>query len=313
MVGVNRTTVIHQRTIKRRVQIDGIGLHSGCRVMLTLAPAEANTGIRYRRVDCQPPVELTGDPYLVNVTPLCTCLQSAQGVKISTVEHLNAALSGLGIDNILVEVDAAELPILDGSAFPFVELLLQAGIEILDTPKQFLWVTEPVSITEDDKWAELLPHQGFCVDFTIDFKHPAVMANTQEYRFNFSADSFVQQISRARTFGFLQEVAQLQARGLCLGGSLDCAVVLDEQRVLNPEGLRFPDELVRHKILDVIGDLFIGGYHLLGAFKAFKSGHALNNRLLRSLLARRQAWKLAPFADETLFSLEKTPSILGGV
>jgi UDP-3-O-[3-hydroxymyristoyl] N-acetylglucosamine deacetylase len=298
--------VIYQRTIKRRVQIEGIGLHSGCRVTLTLSPAEANTGIRYRRVDYQPPVELIGDPRLVHITPLCTCIEDAQGVKISTVEHLNAALSGLGVDNILIELDAAELPILDGSAFPFIELLLQAGIEVLNTPKQFLWVTEPVSITEDDKWAELLPHQGFCVDLTIDFNHPAVEAHSQQYCFNFSVDSFVQQISRARTFGFMQEVTQLQARGLCLGGSLDCAVVLDEQRVLNPEGLRFPDELVRHKILDVVGDLFVGGYQLLGAFKAFKSGHALNNRLLRSLLARRQAWQLAPFADDTLFSMSET-------
>jgi UDP-3-O-[3-hydroxymyristoyl] N-acetylglucosamine deacetylase len=248
----------------------------------------------------------------VNVTPLCTSLGNDQGIKISTVEHLNAALSGLGVDNILIEVDAAELPILDGSAFPFIELLLHAGIEELNVPKQFLWVTEPVSINEEDKWAELVPHRGFCVDLTIDFNHPAVMADMQEYRFNFSADNFVQQISRARTFGFMQEVAQLQARGLCLGGSLECAVVLDEQGVLNPEGLRFPDELVRHKILDVIGDLFIGGYQLLGAFRAFKSGHALNNRLLRSLLARRQAWKLAPFADETLFSLAQlTPTLMG--
>lgn len=290
--------MIRQRTIKQLMQTTGVGLHSGKKVTMTLRPAPVDTGIIYRRVDLHPPVDFPVNARSVNDTVLSTNMINAGGVRVSTVEHLNAALSGLGIDNIFVELDAAEVPVMDGSAWPFVYLLLGAGIAELDEPKKFLRLKNVVRIAEGDKWAELAPFHGFSLDFTIDFDHPAIAAGPQRYHLDFSAESFVHQISRARTFGFVRDIDYLQANQLSLGGSLDCAIVLDDYRVLNPEGLRFPDEFVRHKMLDAIGDLFVCGHNIIGAFSAYKSGHALNNKLLRAVLADQSAWEYVTFANE---------------
>jgi len=290
--------MIKQRTLKSVAQTIGIGLHTGKKVKLTMRPAAANTGIVYRRIDLTPIVDFPIDAKSVRDTLFCTCLVNEHNVRISTVEHLNAALAGLGIDNIIIEVDAPEVPIMDGSSSPFVFLLLDAGIKELNIAKKFLRLKEAVRVEEGNKWAELLPFNGFYLDFTIDFNHPVIAANTQHYRLDFSVDSFVQQISRARTFGFMRDIKYLQSCGLCIGGSFDCAIVVDDYRVLNKDGLRFNDEFVRHKILDAIGDLFMCGHNIIGAFAAFKSGHALNNNLLQAVLKRQQAWEYVTFQDE---------------
>ncbi len=291
--------MIKQRTLKRIVQATGVGLHTGQKVRLTMLPAAANTGIVYRRTDLHPPVDFYADAKSVRDTLLCTALVNEQNVRISTVEHLNAALAGLGVDNLIIEVNAPEIPIMDGSASPFIYLLLDAGIEELKAAKKFLRIKEVVRAEQGDKWAELSPFDGFRLDFTIDFNHPAINSSTQHYRFDFSADSFVTQISRARTFGFMRDIESLQSRGLCLGGSFDCAIVVDDYRVLNEDGLRFEDEFVRHKMLDAIGDLFICGHNIIGAFTAFKSGHALNNKLLQAVLAKRESFEFVTFQHET--------------
>lgn len=298
--------MIKQRTLKRIVRVTGVGLHTGKKVTLTLLPAPANTGIIYYRIDLNPPVDFLTDANSVRDTMLCTCLVNEHNVRISTVEHLNAALAGLGIDNIIIEVDAPEIPIMDGSASPFVYLLLDSGIEELNSAKKFLRIKQAVRVEDEDKWAELIPFNGFTLDFTIDFKHPAIDANLQHYFLNFSAESFVRQISCARTFGFLSDIEALQSHGLALGGSFDCAIVVDDYRVLNEEGLRFGDEFVRHKMLDAIGDLFMCGHNIIGAFVAFKSGHALNNKLLQTVLARQEAWEIVTFEDETELPLAFT-------
>lgn len=290
--------MIKQRTLKRIVQATGVGLHTGKKVTLTMRPAPANTGIIYRRTDLNPPVDFSADAKSVRDTMLCTCLVNEDNVRISTVEHLNAALAGLGIDNLVIEVDAAEIPIMDGSASPFVFLLLDAGIEELSSAKKFLRLKETVRVEDGDKWAELSPFNGFSLDFTIDFNHPAIDSSTQRYAMNFSAENFVRDISRARTFGFMRDIEYLQSKGLCLGGSFDCAIVVDDYRVLNEDGLRFEDEFVRHKMLDAIGDLFMCGHNIIGAFTAFKSGHALNNKLLQAVLAKESAWELVTFENE---------------
>ena len=290
--------MIKQRTLKRIVQATGVGLHTGKKVTLTMRPAPANTGIIYRRTDLNPPVDFPADAKSVRDTMLCTCLVNEDNVRISTVEHLNAALAGLGIDNLVIEVDAAEIPIMDGSASPFVFLLLDAGIEELNSAKKFLRLKETVRVEDGDKWAELSPFNGFSLDFTIDFNHPAIDSSTQRYAMNFSAENFVRDISRARTFGFMRDIEYLQSKGLCLGGSFDCAIVVDDYRVLNEDGLRFEDEFVRHKMLDAIGDLSMCGHNIIGAFTAFKSGHALNNKLLQAVLAKESAWELVTFEDE---------------
>lgn len=290
--------MIKQRTLKRIVQATGVGLHTGKKVTLTMRPAPANTGIIYRRTDLNPPVDFPVDAKSVRDTMLCTCLVNEDNVRISTVEHLNAALAGLGIDNLVIEVDAAEIPIMDGSASPFVFLLLDAGIEELSSAKKFLRLKETVRVEDGDKWAELSPFNGFSLDFTIDFNHPAIDSSTQRYAMNFSAENFVRDISRARTFGFMRDIEYLQSKGLCLGGSFDCAIVVDDYRVLNEDGLRFEDEFVRHKMLDAIGDLFMCGHNIIGAFTAFKSGHALNNKLLQAVLAKESAWELVTFENE---------------
>ncbi len=303
--------MIKQRTLKRIVQATGVGLHTGKKVTLIMRPAPANTGVIYRRTDLNPPVDFPAEAKSVRDTMLCTCLVNEHNVRISTVEHLNAALAGLGIDNIVIEVDAPEIPIMDGSASPFVFLLLDAGIEELNVAKKFVRMKESVRVEDGDKWAELAPYHGFSLDFTIDFQHPAIDTSSQHYCLDFSADSFVRQISRARTFGFMRDIEYLQSQGLCLGGSFDCAIVVDDYRVLNDDGLRFEDEFVRHKMLDAIGDLFMCGYNIIGAFTAFKSGHALNNKLLQAVLAQEHAWEFVTFEDEAEMPLAfRAPSLV---
>ncbi|MEN0677570.1 UDP-3-O-acyl-N-acetylglucosamine deacetylase [Plesiomonas shigelloides] len=290
--------MIKQRTLKRSIDATGLGLHTGRKVTLTLRPAPANTGVIYRRTDLNPPVDFPADAKSVRDTMLCTCLVNDDDVRISTVEHLNAALAGLGIDNIIIDVDAPEIPIMDGSASPFVYLLLDAGIEELNVAKKFVRIKETVRVEDGDKWAEFVPFNGFKIDFTIDFNHPAIDAGAQRYRLDFSADNFISQISRARTFGFMRDIEYLQSKGLCLGGSFNCAIVLDEYRVLNEDGLRYDDEFVKHKILDSIGDLYMCGHTIIGEFRAYKSGHALNNKLLQAMLAKENAWEYVTFANE---------------
>ncbi|VFP78752.1 UDP-3-O-acyl-N-acetylglucosamine deacetylase [Candidatus Erwinia haradaeae] len=303
--------MIKQRTLQRIVQTTGVGLHTGKKVTLTLRCALENTGVIYRRTDLTPPVDFQANAKSVRNTMLCTCLVNESGIQISTVEHLSAALSGLGIDNILVEVNAPEIPIMDGSAAPFIYLLMDAGITELRSAKKFVRIIQPVRVEEGEKWAEFSPYHGFSLDFTIDFNHPAINASTQRYCIDFSTEAFTYQISRARTFGFMRDIKTLQYRGLCLGGSFDCAIIVDDYRVLNKDGLRFKDEFVRHKILDAIGDLYMCGHNIIGAFTAYKSGHALNNKLLRTLLAQRESWEWVTFADEEALPMTfRSPNFL---
>ena len=291
--------MIKQRTLKQAAKVTGIGLHSGKKVTLTLRPAPENTGIIYARTDLNPVVYFPASADSIRDTTLCTCMINDDGVRISTVEHLNAAMSALGLDNLIVEVDAPEIPIMDGSASPFIYLLLDAGIEEQNAPKKFIRIKQTVRVEEGDKWAEFKPYShGLRLDFTIDFTHPMITKEVRNYKMEFSAQHFIQQLSRARTFTFMKDVEYLQSIGLALGGSLDNAIVLDEYRILNEEGLRFKDELVRHKMLDAVGDLFMCGYNILGDFKAYKSGHGLNNKLLRAVLANQSAWEFVTFDDK---------------
>lgn len=290
--------MIKQRTLKQSIKVTGVGLHSGNKVTLTLRPAMPNTGVIYCRTDLNPPVTFPANADSVQDTMLCTCLVNDEGVRISTVEHLNAALAGLGIDNIIIEVDAPEIPIMDGSASPFVYLLLDAGIEEQNVAKKFLRIKKSIRVEDGDKWAEFKPYNGFRLEFTIDFKHPAISKDVCNYAIDFSAQAFVQKISRARTFGFMKDIEYLQSQGLALGGSLDNAIVLDNYRILNEDGLRFNDELVRHKMLDAIGDLYMLGHNIIGEFTAYKSGHGLNNKLLRALLKEQDAWEWVTFEDK---------------
>lgn len=286
-----------QRTLKQTIQTTGVGLHTGKKVTLILRPAPENTGIIYRRTDLNPAVDFPVNAKSVRDTMLCTCLINEDNVRISTVEHINAALAGLGIDNLIIEVNAPEIPIMDGSAAPFMYLLLDAGITEQKAPKSFLRVKEKIRVEIDDKWAEIKPYNGFKLDFTIDFKHPAIDSSTQRYQMEFSSEAFLRQLSRARTFGFMRDIEYLQSKGLCLGGSLDCAIVVDDYRVLNEEGLRFEDEFVRHKMLDTIGDLYMCGHNIIGAVTCYKSGHALNNQLLQALLAKQEAWEYVTYEE----------------
>ena len=290
--------MIRQRTLKEIVKTTGVGLHSGRKVTLTLRPAAANTGVIYRRTDLEPAVDFPADADSVRDTMLCTALVNDEGVRISTVEHLNAALAGMGIDNVIVEVDAPEIPIMDGSASPFVYLLQSAGIQTLNMPKRFIRIKKPVRVEDGDKWAELVPYNGFRMDFEIEFNHPAIDADEQHMLFDFSSNAFVKDISRARTFGFMRDIEYLQSQNLCLGGSFDCAIVLDEYRILNEEGLRFENEFVTHKVLDAIGDLYMCGHAIVGELRAYKTGHAMNNQLLRAVLADQEAWEWATFEEE---------------
>ncbi|MFB9217624.1 UDP-3-O-acyl-N-acetylglucosamine deacetylase [Vibrio sinaloensis] len=292
--------MIRQRTLKEIVKTTGVGLHSGRKVTLTLRPAAANTGVIYRRTDVNPPVDFPADASSVRDTMLCTALVNDEGIRISTVEHLNAALAGMGIDNIVVEVDAPEIPIMDGSASPFVFLLQQAGIEEQNALKRFIRIKKPVRFEDGDKWAEFVPFNGFRMDFEIEFNHPAIDADEQHLLFDFSSKGFVKEISRARTFGFMRDIEYLQSQNLVLGGSFDNAIVLDEYRILNEEGLRFENEFVTHKVLDAIGDLYMCGHPIIGEFRAFKSGHGLNNQLLRKVLADQEAWEWVTFEEDAI-------------
>jgi len=291
--------MIRQRTLKEIVKTTGVGLHSGRKVTLTLRPAAVNTGVIYRRIDLDPVVDFPADANSVRDTMLCTALVNDDGVRISTVEHLNAALAGMGIDNIIIEVDAPEIPIMDGSASPFVYLLQSAGIQPQNAAKRFIRIKKPVRVEDGDKWAELVPYNGFRLDFEIEFEHPAIDSDEQRMLFDFSSNSFVKEISRARTFGFMRDIEYLQSQNLCLGGSFDCAIVLDEYRILNEDGLRFANEFVTHKVLDAIGDMYMCGSPIVGELRAFKSGHGLNNQLLRAVLADQEAWEWATFEEES--------------
>lgn len=289
--------MIKQRTLKNIIRATGIGLHSGQKVYLTLRPAQPDTGIVFRRVDLDPIVEIPAQPEYVGETTLASTLVKGS-VKIATVEHLLSAMAGLGVDNAYVELNAAEVPIMDGSAGPFVFLLQSAGIQEQNAPKRFIRVKRTVRVEDGDKWVQFDPFDGFKVSFTIDFDHPVFKEGNQTAEVDFSTTSFVREISRARTFGFMSQFESLRANNLALGGSLDNAVVLDNYRVLNEDGLRYMDEFVKHKILDSIGDLYLLGHSLIGAFSGYKSGHALNNQLLRAMLADQSAWELVSFEDE---------------
>jgi UDP-3-O-[3-hydroxymyristoyl] N-acetylglucosamine deacetylase len=289
--------MLRQRTLKSLIRATGVGLHSGAKVTMTLRPAAPGTGVVFRRVDLPEPVDLRADPYGVGDTRLASCLER-DGTRIGTVEHLMSALAGLGIDNCYVDVDAPELPILDGSAGPFVFLIRSAGIEEQDAPKVFVRVKKTVKVEDGDKWARLDPYEGFRLTFSIVFQHPVMQKSGTSVTVDFADDAYVQEVARARTFGFMQDVEAMQSIGLALGGSLDNAIVMDEYRVLNQDGLRLPDEFVRHKVLDAVGDLYLLGHPLLAAFSAHKSGHALNNQLLRALLADESAWERVSFTDE---------------
>jgi UDP-3-O-[3-hydroxymyristoyl] N-acetylglucosamine deacetylase len=292
--GNKKSQMIRQRTIKSVTKASGVGLHTGRKVTMTLRPAHVDTGVVFRRMDLPQPIDIRADARAVTDTRLCSALE-ANGAKVATVEHLMSALAGLGIDNLYVDLDGPEVPILDGSASPFVYLLQTAGIEEQRSPKRFFRIRRAVEVRDGDKWARFDPFDGFTVSFSIVFDHPVFERSGQALTLDFAATSYAKEVARARTFGFVQEVEALRDAGLALGGSLDNAVVLDEYRVLNSDGLRYADEFVKHKVLDAIGDLYLVGHPLLGAFSAHKSGHALNNQLLRATLADPLAWELASF------------------
>ena len=289
--------MIKQRTLKNVIRATGVGLHTGKKVLLTLRPASANTGIIFRRVDLDPAVEIPAKPKYVGDTSLSTTLVK-DNIRISTVEHLLSALAGFGIDNAFVDLTADEVPIMDGSAGPFVFLIQSAGIVEQNAAKKFLRIKEKVRVDKDEKWAMFEPFDGFKVGFSIEFDHPVFNQNNCHAEIDFSTTSFVKEVSRARTFGFMRDVELLRQKNLVLGGSLDNAVVVDDYRILNEDGLRYADECVKHKILDAIGDLYLLGHSLIGAFKGYKSGHALNNTLIRELLLNEDAWELVSFETE---------------
>jgi UDP-3-O-[3-hydroxymyristoyl] N-acetylglucosamine deacetylase len=289
--------MLKQRTLKQLVRAVGIGLHSGTKVTLVLRPAAAETGIMFRRVDLDPPVDIRLSPDAVVDTRMATTI-GRDSVRIATIEHLMSALAGLGIDNCYIDVDAAEIPIMDGSAASFVFLLQSAGVEELNAPKRFVRVLRPVEVVEGDKWARLEPYFGYRLKFSIDFKHPAIDSTEQVVEVDFARDSYVKEVSRARTFGFVNEVEALRAAGLAMGGNFENVIVMDEYRVLNTDGLRAGDEFAKHKVLDAIGDLSALGRPLVASYVAHKSGHAINNRLLRALLAEEAAYEIVTFEDD---------------
>lgn len=291
-----QNNMICQRTLRNIVRAKGVGLHSGGQVYLTLRPAPPDSGILFRRVDLDPPVSIPARLANVGDTLLSTTLIQG-GTRVSTVEHLLSAFSGLGIDNAIVDLSAAEVPIMDGSAGPFVFLIQSAGIEEQRKPKQFLRILDTVEVKDGDKWARFSPFKGFKVGFTIDFKHPLFNGSSRHSEIDFSRSSFVREVSRARTFGFMRDIEKLRENNLALGGSLDNAVVLDDYRVVNEDGLRYKDEFVKHKVLDAVGDLYLLGHSLIGEFTGHKSGHALNNRLLCELLTSPGAWELTSFGN----------------
>ena len=293
--------MLAQRTLKSLTKAVGVGLHSGQRVELTLRPAAPDTGIVFRRIDLPQPVDIVISAEAVTDTRLASTISSG-GAKVHTVEHLMSACAGLGIDNLIVDITAEEVPILDGSASSFVFLLQSAGIALQPAPKRFIRVIKPVEVREGEganvKWARLTPYEGYKLSFEIDFDHPAVDSTGQRVEFDFSLNSYSRDIARARTFGFTKDVEMMRANGLALGGGLDNAIVMDDYKVLNSDGLRYNDEFVKHKILDAMGDLYLLGKPLLAAYSAFRSGHAMNNKLLRELLSRKDAYEIITFDDE---------------
>ena len=296
--------MIRQRTLKNIVRATGVGLHTGQKVYLSLRPAATDTGIVFRRIDLAQPIDIPATALRVGDTRLSCCLER-DGVRVATVEHLMSAFAGLGVDNAYVDLTAGEVPIMDGSAGPFVFLIQSAGIQEQNAPKKFIRMLETVEVKDGDKWARFEPHPGFRMDFSIAFTHPVFQQASQRIQLDFATTSYVKEIARARTFGFMQDVESMRAQGLGLGGSLDNAVVMDEFRVLNSDGLRYDDEFVKHKVLDAMGDLYLLGHPVIGAFSAHKSGHALNNKLARALLADTPAWELVSFER-----LEEAPSFL---
>jgi UDP-3-O-[3-hydroxymyristoyl] N-acetylglucosamine deacetylase len=286
--------VLKQRTLKKVISATGVGLHNGEKVEMTLRPAAPDTGIVFRRVDLPGSPEIKVEPHMVCDTRLCSALEH-NGARVATVEHLMSALAGLGIDNIVIDLTASEVPIMDGSAGPFVFLLQQAGIVEQPAAKKFIRIKKTIEVQDGDKWVRFDPYFGFKIDFTIAFNHPVFEHSGQRVLIDFADNSYIKEISRARTFGFMHEVEYLRSNGLARGGSLDNAIVLDEYRVLNSDGLRYDDEFAKHKVLDAIGDLYVLGHPLIGAFTAYKSGHAMNNQLLRNLLADADAWEYATF------------------
>jgi UDP-3-O-[3-hydroxymyristoyl] N-acetylglucosamine deacetylase len=294
-----------QRTLRTSIKAKGIGLHTGEPTLLTLRPAPANTGIVFCRTDLPTPVSIPARPENVGDTMLSTCLVK-DGVRIATIEHLMSAIAGLGIDNLYIDVNAAEIPIMDGSSGPFVFLLQSAGIEEQNAFKKFIRIKRKITVRDNDKWASFEPHDGFIVSFTIDFKHPLFHGKPQQNTIDFSKTSYVKEISRARSFGFISEYEYLRARNLALGASMDNVIVIDDYRVLNDGGLRYDDELVKHKILDAVGDLYLIG-PVIGAFAGYKSGHALNNLLLRELLADESAYEIVTFEKKE--TVERLPML----
>ena len=301
-----------QRTLARSVSVTGVGLHSGERVKLTLHPASANSGIAFRRTDLtgkqNDVISLT--PYLINDTRLSSTVVTEHGVRVGTIEHIMSALAAYGVDNALIELNAPEIPIMDGSSLPFIYLLQDAGIVEQNAQKRFLKIVKPVEIQETGKWVKFTPYDGFKVTLTIEFDHPVFNRSSPTFEIDFAGKSYIDEIARARTFGFMQEVEMMRAHNLGLGGNLNNAIVIDENDVLNPAGLRYPDEFVRHKILDAIGDLYIVGHPIIGAFEGYKSGHAINNALLRAVLADESAYEWVEFADDedlppAFFALDK--------
>ena len=290
-----------QRTLKNVIRATGVGLHSGEKVYMTLRPAPIDTGIVFRRVDLEPAVEIPASADLVSETTLCTGL-SRNGAKVMTVEHLMSAMAGLGVDNAYVELSSAELPIMDGSAGPFVFLLQSAGVVEQPAAKRFIRILHPVEVRDGDKIARFVPYDGFKIGFTVQFDHPMIPASQSRAEIEFSTAAYTKEVARARTFGFMRDLEYMRERNLGLGGSMDNAIVLDEFRVLNDDGLRYADEFVRHKILDAIGDLYLAGHAILGAYEGYKSGHALNNKLVRALMAERSSW------EEVSFPIEAQPA-----
>lgn len=290
--------MLKQRTLKNVIRATGVGLHTGDKIFLTLRPAAVDTGIVFRRVDLDEPVEIPAKAENVGDTRLSTSLVK-DGVRISTVEHLLSAFAGLGIDNAYVDVSAAEVPIMDGSAGPFVFLIQSAGVEEQNSPKRFIRILETIEVRDGDKFARFEPFDGFKVSFGIDFDHPVIDHEYRRSTIDFSSTSFVKEVSRARTFGFLRDIEMLRDNGLALGGSMENAIVVDDYKVLNEDGLRYDDEFVKHKILDAIGDLYLLGHSLIGSFQGYKSGHALNNKLLRELYANTSAWEEVTFDEES--------------
>ena len=288
--------MIRQRTLRNSIKATGVGLHTGEKVLLTLSPAPVDTGIVFRRTDLNPVAEIPARADLVGETTLSTCLIH-NDARVSTIEHLLSAMAGLGVDNAYVDVTAPEIPIMDGSAAPFVFLLQSAGLVEQHAPKKFIRVKREVTVTDGDKSATFLPLEGFKISFGIDFDHPVFKHRAATTEIDFSTTSFVREISRARTFGFVDEIEYLRSKGLARGGSMDNAIVIDDYKVLNNDGLRYEDEFVKHKVLDAIGDLYLLGYSLIGEYQAFKSGHALNNQALRTLMSQKDAWEMVTFED----------------